>query len=80
MTISLIDQDEDRKRGGEREREGENLGIPGGLRRATAIIARETYLDLNSNCKKISSSTFTGQWKVKLGLCHAIKEFLLMFF
>lgn len=55
------DQDEDRRRGGEREREGENLEIPGGSRRATAIIACETYLDLKSNCKKISSSTFMGQ-------------------
>ena len=44
----------------EREREGENLEIPGGLRRATAVIACETYLEFNSNCKKISS-TFTGQ-------------------
>ena len=33
----------------EREREGENLEIPGGLRRATAVIACETYLDFNSN-------------------------------
>lgn len=45
----------------EREREGESLEIPGGLRRATAVIACETYLDLNSKCKQISSSTFMRQ-------------------